>query len=222
MTLRPPINDRPVRLALGREGFGRICDVSRETLDRLDAYVELLRLWNRRINLVGRDTLGDVWRRHILDSAQIFRHVPRQARMLVDLGSGAGLPGLILAILGVPEVHLVESDLRKAVFLREAVRITGAPATVHALRSDRVAGLKSDIVTARALAPLPDLLDLASPFLSHHTICLFLKGRTAQEELTEAAKTWKMKVERLPSVSDPSGMLLRLESLARDPHPVAG
>jgi 16S rRNA (guanine527-N7)-methyltransferase len=222
VTLREPINDRPVRVALGREGFARVFDVSRETLDRLDAYVELLRLWNQRINLVGRDTMGDVWRRHILDSAQLFRHIPRQARTLVDLGSGAGLPGLILSILGVPEVHLVESDLRKAAFLREAVRITGAAATLHALRSDKVARLKPDVVTARALASLPDLLDIAAPFLSPHTICLFLKGRSVEEELTEADKTWKMKIERLPSVSDPSGMLLRLEGLARESHPVAG
>ncbi len=219
MSLRRSVNDRPVRTALTRDGFARVFPVSRETLERLDAYVALLRAWNRRINLVGRDTLGDVWRRHILDSAQLLPLLPDKARVLVDLGSGAGLPGLILSILGVPEAHLVESDLRKAAFLREAIRVTAAPAVLHAQRSDRVPPLAAEAVTARALAPLPDLLDLAAPFLGAHSICLFLKGRAVEEELTLAAKSWKMRVQRLPSVSDPTGTILRLEGLGRDRSP---
>ncbi len=148
------MNDRPVRTPLGREGFARVFDVSRETLERLDAYVGLLAAWNRRINLVGASTLGDPWRRHILDSAQLLPHVPRQARVLVDLGSGAGLPGLILSILGVPEVHLVESDQRKAAFLFEAARITGAACKIHPVRAEKMPRLAADVVTARALARL--------------------------------------------------------------------
>src|SRR5215470_7927174 len=104
MVSRGPVNDRATRVALGREGFARLCPVSRETLDRLDAYVGLLRQWTQRINLVGRDTMGDPWRRHLLDSAQLLPHLPPSARVVVDLGSGAGLPGLILSILGAPEV----------------------------------------------------------------------------------------------------------------------
>src|SRR6185437_9960598 len=111
-------NARPVRLPLGATGFVRVSGVSRETLDKLAAYVDLLAQWNRRINLVGANTMGDVWRRHILDCAQLAKHLPRHTRVVVDLGSGAGLPGLILAAIGVPEMHLVESDLRKAAFLR--------------------------------------------------------------------------------------------------------
>ncbi|HXP31803.1 MAG TPA: 16S rRNA (guanine(527)-N(7))-methyltransferase RsmG [Stellaceae bacterium] len=217
MSGRRAINDRPVRTALGQEGFGRLSNVSRETLDRLGLYVELLRAWNRRINLVGRSTIGDVWRRHVLDSAQLQRLLPSAARVLVDVGSGAGLPGLILAILGVPEVHLIESDLRKAAFLREAIRVTGAPATLHAMRSERVPPFAADAVTARALAPLSELLDIVEPFVGPHSICVFLCGRTVEEELTLARKAWKMKVERLPSASDPSGTILRIGSLAREP-----
>jgi 16S rRNA (guanine527-N7)-methyltransferase len=203
---------------LGMGGFAKLTNVSRETLDRLAKYVELLTSWNRRINLVGRDTIGDVWRRHILDSAQLFPLIPREARSLVDLGSGAGLPGLVLAIMGVPEVHLIESDGKKAVFLREALRITGAPAIVHAQRIDRVPAFAADIVTARALAPLPELLAISERFLGRSTICLFLKGRMVDEELTDAAKTWHIRVDRQPSLTDPSGCILRLEAIARDPR----
>lgn len=211
-----PHNDRPTRVHLGPQGFVRLFPVSRETFDRLALYVDLLDRWNQRINLVGRDTMGDVWRRHILDSAQLFRLIPPRARVLVDLGSGAGLPGLILAILGVPEVHLVESDQRKAAFLREALRVTGTKAQLHVQRIEAVPPFPADVVTARALAPLADLLGLAEPFLARSTICLFLKGKAADDELTRAEEAWKMRVERVPSASDPSGTILRLESLARE------
>ena len=212
---RGSINDRPTRTALGAGGFQRLTHVSCETLERLEAYVALLKQWNRRINLVGGNTLGDPWRRHILDSAQLLPHVPQKARVLVDLGSGAGLPGLILAILGVPEVHLVEADQRKAVFLREAVRVTGVSATIHATRAERLK-LTADVVTARAVAPLPDLLDLAAPFLGPHSVALFLKGRTAREELTLAEKSWTMGSRLLPSSTEPGGMLLILEAISRN------
>jgi 16S rRNA (guanine527-N7)-methyltransferase len=218
VTPRAAINDRPVRTALGMGGFARLVDVSRETLDRLAAYVALLGAWNRRINLVGRDTMGDVWRRHILDSAQIFPLLPAKARVLVDLGSGAGLPGLVLAILGVPEVHLVESDQRKAAFLREAVRVTGAPAQVHARRAETMTQPIADVVTARALSPLPELVDLAAPILAPGGVCLFLKGRAVEDELTRLAEGAKIRCERWPSVSDPSGSILRVEILAREPR----
>jgi 16S rRNA (guanine527-N7)-methyltransferase len=219
MSLKRPINDRPVRTALGRDGFARLFPVSRETLERLDTYVALLSAWNRRINLVGASTLGDAWRRHILDSAQLLPHLTTRSRVLVDLGSGAGLPGLILAILGVPEVHLVESDQRKAAFLREAARVTGATVAIHAQRAEKLPRLAADVVTARAVAPLPDLLDIAEPFTGSHSICLFLKGRGAEEELTLAMKTWKMRSRLLPSLSDPGGMLVILEAPQREPRP---
>lgn len=205
-------------MPLGRDGFAKLVPVSRETLERLDAYVTLLAAWNRRINLVGASTLGDPWRRHILDSAQLLPHIPSGVRPIVDLGSGAGLPGLILSILGAPGVHLVESDQRKCAFLREAVRITGATAQIHPQRAENCPIRGAAVVTARALAPLPQLLDIAEPFLESHSICLFLKGKGVREELTEAAKGWKMQWRLLPSRSDPAGALLVLEALERLPR----
>ena len=205
---------------LSRAGFAAELaeiDVSRETLECVSAYLDLLRRWQRAVNLVGASTLEDPWRRHILDCAQIVPLVPADARAVLDLGSGAGLPGLVLALLGVPGVHLVESDQRKAQFLREAARLTGAPVTIHAQRIEQVSGLTADVVTARALAPLPRLLALAEPFLTPQTICLFLKGKTAEGELTEARRSWHMFTEFLPSRSGSSGVLLKLQGVGRAP-----
>jgi len=191
--------------------------VSRETLARLEAYVALLRSWNPRINLVSAGSLGDVWRRHILDSGQLLRHLPTDARVLVDLGSGAGLPGLILAILGVPDVHLVESDRRKVEFLREAARITGVTVTLHAERIERVSPFPADVVTARALAPVPRLLARSRPFLRDASVCLFLKGVDVGDELTAARGEWIMQSQILASLSDDKGHILRLEGLRHAP-----
>lgn len=204
---------------LTAQQFQAETDVSRETLARLEAYVALLLAWNKRINLVGPRTLEDVWRRHILDSAQLRPLIPAKARVLVDLGSGAGLPGLILAILGVPEIHLVEADGRKCAFLREAARITGCAIALHPRRLEEVAGFAADVVTARAFAPLPKLLDYAARFLDAHSILLFPKGQNLREELTEARKGWKMREMFHPSVSDPSGTILRLEEVTRADKP---
>lgn len=207
---------QPTRVPLGPGGFQKLMNVSRETLDRLIRYVDLLTWWNTRINLVGRNTMGDVWRRHILDSAQLYPHIPQGTRLLIDLGSGAGLPGLILSILGITEAHLVEADARKAVFLREAARLTEAPATVHAVRIDRVKPFVAQVVTARALAPVVELLEISERFRVPSTTCLFLKGANVQEELTLAGKQWNMTAHQSPSLSDPSGCILRLENINRD------
>ncbi len=131
--------------------FAAAAGVSRETLARLEAYAALLVQWSARINLVGRDTLADLWRRHFLDSAQLCSHVPGSARSLVDLGSGAGFPGLVLAILGVPGVELIEADSRKSAFLREAARVTETPVTIRPCRIEAVPPHPVDVVTARAL-----------------------------------------------------------------------
>jgi 16S rRNA (guanine527-N7)-methyltransferase len=215
MILRSEINVRPVRLPLGPTGFARVSGVSRETLSRLSTYVDLLEHWNRRINLVSRNTMGDVWRRHILDAAQLYPLLPPRTRVLVDLGSGAGIPGLILAAMGVSEVHLIESDQRKAVFLREAIRVMDVPAVVHPERIEKTPPFGADVITARALADLSDLLDLSEKFLSMRSLCLFLKGESVGEELSVAQTLWTMKIERLPSRSDPTGSILKLEALRR-------
>jgi 16S rRNA (guanine527-N7)-methyltransferase len=203
---------------LTAESFAKLTNVSRETLDRLCIYVDLLKSWNRRINLVGRNTIGDVWRRHILDSAQLYPLIPPQSHSLVDLGSGAGLPGLVLSILGVANCHLIDSDVRKAAFLREAIRLTNADATVHLARLDRAKAPPADVVTARALAPLSELIRISQHFLKLGGVCLFLKGRNVEEELTDLAKQWKIPIERRPSLSDPLGSIIRLEAIACDPH----
>lgn len=187
--------------------------VSRETLDRLASHLDLLRRWQKRINLVGAATLRDPWRRHMLDSAQLAPLVPAGAR-LADLGSGAGFPGLVLAILRGGPVHLIESDARKAAFLREAVRITGAPAEVHNARAEQL-DLKADIVAARACAPLDRLLGLALPLLAPGGLCLFLKGARVEEEVREARTAWKMALRRHRSRSAPDGVVLEVSRLSR-------
>ena len=180
---------------------------------RLALYAGLLERWQKAVNLVAPSTIPDLWGRHMLDSAQLWPLLPPATKRLIDLGSGAGFPGLVLAILGVPEVHLIESDQKKAAFLREVARETAAPATVHCRRIETVEPFPVEIVTARALAPLPRLLELAAPFLEAGAIGLFLKGESAAEELTEARRQWTMTVTAEPSRTNPQGAILRVESL---------
>lgn len=194
---------------LGRDGFAALTGVSRETLDRLTAYAALLEKWQSTINLVGASTLPDLWRRHMLDSAQLARHAPLNGRWL-DLGSGAGFPGLVLAILGAADMHLVESDARKCSFLREAARLTGAHVTIWAKRIEAVPPLAVQVVTARALAPVEKLLAWAAPHRDARTIHLFPKGRDADAELTALASRETLVVERHASASDPAATILVL------------
>lgn len=199
--------------------FAAATGVSRETLRRLEAYAGLLLQWQKAINLVGADTLDDLWRRHLLDSAQLLPLLPAGAREITDIGSGAGFPGLVLAIMGDRPVHLIESAGKKAAFLREAARLTAAPATVHHGRIERLTPWASDVVTARALAPLDMLLDYAAPYLAGagaDAACLFLKGARGERELTEASKSWTMMVERFDSATDPTGVIFRIRGLARE------
>ena len=186
--------------------------VSRETLDRLIRYAEALERWQARINLVSRATLGDLWRRHMLDSAQLLPLIPASARRLIDLGSGAGFPGLVLAILGVPEVCLVDADARKCAFLREAARLAGATnVTVQNRRIEALPAEAFDVVTARALAPLPELLKLARRFAGPNAVYLFPKGRGVAEELIRSPETATMRLERIASRTDTGATILKLE-----------
>jgi 16S rRNA (guanine527-N7)-methyltransferase len=208
----------PRKPLLDARGFAEIVPVSRETLARLEAYAALLTRWSARINLIGRDTIADLWRRHILDSAQLKRFVPERARSTIDLGSGAGFPGLVLAILGVPGVELVEADSRKSAFLREAMRITEVAVILRPCRIEAVPPHRVDVVTARACAPLGRLICLAEPFLAPDSECLFLKGERIEEELTLARKDWTMTALQHQSRSDPRGVVLRLQQVAREPR----
>jgi 16S rRNA (guanine527-N7)-methyltransferase len=203
------------QLPYGPEGFQKDTGVSRETLDRLKAYGDLLQTWNRKINLIGKSTAGDVWHRHMLDSAQLFPLIPSSVTTLMDLGSGAGFPGLVLAIMGVPQVHLVESDQRKCAFLREAARVAGVAITIHSKRIEDLAPFPVDVITARALAPVEDLLDWSAPFLTKNTRCLFLKGQNVEVELTETHKRWRIRVDQRQSLTDPRGSILTIDEVRR-------
>ena len=188
--------------------------VSRETMARLDRFVALLLDWHNRMNLIAASTVPRLWTRHIADSLQLLAIAP-QARKWADLGSGGGFPGLpiacALADQGAAEVHLIESNKKKAAFLREAVRVTGAPAVVHA---ERVADFAQasrgelDAVTARALAPLPELLSIAYPLLKRGALGLFPKGQDVEAELTQATKCWSIQASLVPSRTDPKSRVV--------------
>jgi 16S rRNA (guanine527-N7)-methyltransferase len=196
------------------EGLRRLgLDVSRETLGGLEDFVALLERWQGTINLVGRATLDQVWIRHVLDSAQLMPLIPADAHSLVDLGSGAGFPGLIVAALR-PDltVTLVEADARKAAFLGEAARIfaLATPPRIVIGRIDAVSGVRADVATARALAPLGQLLAWAAPCRTDTAICLFHKGKGWQRELTEAMKDWEIPYQSFASVTDRDAVILRI------------
>ncbi|MBB2171256.1 16S rRNA (guanine(527)-N(7))-methyltransferase RsmG [Gluconacetobacter asukensis] len=184
---------------------------------RLECFAEILTRWNGRINLVSPRDLPHLWDRHIADSLQLASLIPPGAR-LADLGSGGGFPGLIIAIATDAEVTLIESDQRKAAFLREAARAAGARVTVLARRIEEVDIPPVQVVTARALAALPQLLEWSSRLLAPDGFCLFLKGRNVDDELTSAAADWHMAVSRLPSRTNADGTILKLGEITRARH----
>ncbi len=198
------------------EAFAAHFDVSRETMARLELYVERLIKWNKAINLVARSTLDNVWQRHMADSAQLAAHIPGTARTLIDLGSGGGFPGLVVAILkgGALDVHLVDSDQRKGLFLKDVSRETGVPVTVHTARIETLDLPPADIVSARACAPLGQLVAYAHPFWKKDTIGLFLKGERAEEELTQAREAWTLEADLIPSLSERRAHLVRVRGLS--------
>lgn len=193
--------------------------VSRETTDRLRQFTDLLLRWNRTINLISRKDESSVWERHVLDALQLVPLMPPGVTRAVDLGSGAGFPGLVLAIASEAHFHLIESDQRKSAFLREAARLTGASATVHAARIETVHLPPVALVTARALAPLVDLIGLAQPFLAENGMLLAPKGSNVEAELTAARPQWHMRVERAPSTTNPAATILQITEVRRVGNP---
>ena len=202
---------RPEETSL--EKIGDFLDVPRETQEKLDCYVQLLIKWQARINLISSKTLPEIWHRHILDSAQLVSYLPKTPSVILDMGSGAGLPGVILAILTRHQLHLVESDSRKIAFMRTALRETGTSAILHEQRMGAVPALRPDIITARALAPLSQLLTLASGQHHEKIEYLFLKGREAKQELTSLPACPKMEAECLPSMTDSQASIIRLKPI---------
>ena len=208
-------------LAADRARALALTPVSRETLERLDRFVALLLQWQRTTNLIAPSTVPQLWTRHIADSLQLLDLAP-DARTWVDLGSGGGFPGLVLACAlagrsGVA-VHLIESNSKKAAFLREATRVTGAPAVVHGVRIESFAasfGGRAEVITARALAPLKLLLDQCFGLWAEGTQALLHKGQDVDAELTEASRYWNMVPTLVPSRTDPKARIVIIRVLQR-------
>jgi 16S rRNA (guanine527-N7)-methyltransferase len=195
-------------------------NVSRESLLKIEAYVDLLLTWQTKINLIGPSTVETVWRRHILDGLQLLPLMQNNTEAVADLGSGAGIPGLILALGGDFKADLYESNGKKVAFLREAIRQTKANAQVHQIRletlEDHLPERIPDYVTARALAPLEKLLHWAEPFLKRGAIGLFHKGQDVDSEVNKATKFWKMgAIIRHASMTDSDGTILEVKEITR-------
>lgn len=193
-------------------------DVSRETFDDLTTYVELLKKWNPKINLISRATMDDIWDRHFIDSAQIFTLAPKTALNWVDLGSGGGFPGMVLAILSkefMPErkFTLVESDQRKCAFLRTVARETNCKTEILAERIEKIDGLNADILSARALADLTSLLSFADRHLATSGLCLFPKGSSWKKELEVAQDSWRFNFETTISETSEDAVILSVNEI---------
>lgn len=216
--------------------FASAFNVSRETIERLNLYGSTLRTWQARINLVADATLDDVWGRHFADSAQLAAHLPGNAEHIVDLGSGAGFPGLVLAIvlndanvrakcvfnavrISVPRITLIESDQRKGAFMREVARQTRIPVDILSIRIEDAAQRarlgRIDVLTARALAPLDKLFAHAESLIDPDGVCLFLKGKSASDEVEAARRQWSFEVSLVPSVTAADAQLVVVRHLTR-------
>jgi 16S rRNA (guanine527-N7)-methyltransferase len=216
-------SDLTAARARDRAAALRLVPVSRETISRLDAFVELLLQWQEKTNLVAPSTLPQLWTRHIADSLQLFSIAPHIGTW-IDFGSGGGFPGIVVAcgLTGVDgEMHLIERNGKKAAFLREALRVTGAPGTVHP--TDIVDFVDSysapaDYITARAVAPLKVLVDMCAPMIARGATALFLKGQDVEAELTEATKYWKLKHRLHLSLTSPGSFIVEIIAAERHPH----
>lgn len=200
--------------------MSQAADVSRETLDKLSRYAEILKKWNPSINLVAKSTIEDLWSRHILDSLQVMEHIPSNTAHLVDLGSGGGFPGLVIALAahegGNPaKVTMIESDQRKSVFLRTVLRETSVAASVITERIEAVAPQGANVLTARALADLNTLLGFAERHMASDGVALFLKGRNWRKELVEAQKFWQFEWSEIQSKTSDEAILLKVQGVKR-------
>lgn len=207
-------------MSYGPDAFQRDTNVSRETLERFKTYAELLERWQRRINLVSNSSLTHVWQRHFMDSAQIVPYLPARANQVWDIGAGAGFPGLVLAIMGVPGICLIEADERKCAFLREAARVTGAPVSIVNTRLDGACSAPSltghpDVVVGRAVAPIEIFLDIVSERILCHTCCIVHKGERYEEELSAARHLWCFDHFVHQSMTHPRGVVLVLRHIRR-------
>jgi len=196
-----------------------MANVSRETRAQLDRYLDLLRKWTAKINLVAPGTLEQAWERHFLDSLQLLSLVPSSARLVVDFGSGGGFPGMVMAVADSANpdrtYHLVESDKRKCAFLRSVRRETSASVTIHESRIEALEPLNAGVAVARALAPLPLLLEFAHRHLGPGGRCLFLKGEKAKQEIHAARAEWQFSCVEHPSMTSEDSVILEIGDLVR-------
>ena len=195
-------------------------NVSRETMELLHAFVELTKKWTARINLIAPSTVNDIWSRHVIDSAQLMRHVSGPFNSWVDLGSGGGFPGIVVAILAkeshpAAQVTLVESDQRKAIFLRAVARELGLNILVEAQRIDKLAPQAADVVSARALMPMKALLPHLHRHLDPSGIAILHKGRRFAAEIDEVKPDWDFELTQYPSITDPEARILILKGITR-------
>ncbi len=181
--------------------------------DKLRAFAALVLKWSPRINLVSKSDQNHIWERHVQDSLRLLPYIPRNTERAIDLGSGAGFPGLVLCIATDIPFDLIESDARKAAFLMEAARLTGAPAKIHNCRIEAAPVKPALLITARALAPLEKLLALAAPLLTQEGFCLFPKGKGWQDELTLATPLWQMNTERLSAPGWGESCILKVSQI---------
>jgi 16S rRNA (guanine527-N7)-methyltransferase len=194
--------------------------VSRETSERLHAFEALVRRWTPVVNLVAKSTVPQLWERHIVDSAQVFSYCPTNARHWVDLGSGGGFPGIVVAILAHElqpglKVTLVESDARKSTFLRQAAQALNLDLTVHTERAESLPPQTADVVSARALAALPDLLEYVHRHLRRGGVAVLSKGARYLEEIADASQIWTCQIETHPSTSNAESAILIIKDLER-------
>ena len=190
-------------------------NVSRETFDKLDAYRQALIDWQQKFNLVGNSSLSDVWQRHFADSAQLLIHIPDNAQSLLDMGSGAGFPGMVLAIMAAVQnpklkVTLAESIGKKVQFLQHVKELTATDVKILHGRVENITSQKFDVITARAMTSLSNLLSYAQPLLKNGGCCLFLKGERFAEELAEAKQKWRFEYEAIPSLTNAQSVILKI------------
>lgn len=194
--------------------------IIQKSQEDFDQYIRLLKEWQKAVNLVAPSTLSDIWNRHIIDSAQLFQLIPSTAQCLVDMGSGAGFPGLVLAILNknnngpLKEIILIESDTKKSLFLKEVVRVLNLPVQIINQRIEKIKNIKADVITARALASVSQLLAYARPFYHQTTSCLFLKGKNVDEELEKCS--YACRLERIKSITNSNSSILKISEVKYD------
>ena len=189
--------------------------ISREIEGKLKLYVDILLHWQKKINLISNNTIDDVWQRHIIDSLQLASFISDKNRKIVDIGSGAGLPGMVLAIAGYSGVHLVESDRKKALFLSEVKRQLNVDVEIY---NDRVEGIEVDevdVIIARACAPLNKIMGLSHRLILENTIGIFLKGEGFEKEMNEFTKSYKADILAYPSVTNDKSAILNISNITR-------